>query len=124
MVTAFEYPILGVREVHDGDTYRLDIDVGFEHSAWPWLRLNGYYCPELDEKNGTEAKVYATSEMQEALIYGPGIWVRTFKRVGYEDMRKTFARYVADVYLGRFLDRSGDHLGDRLVAAGLASKQK
>jgi hypothetical protein len=37
----YEYPVLGVREIHDGDTFRLDLDMGFEHSAWPWLRLKG-----------------------------------------------------------------------------------
>ena len=117
----YEYPVLGIREVHDGDTYRLDLDVGFEHSAWPWLRLKDFSAPELKQKGGTDSKVYAQSELTEALLT-TGIWVRTFKRKGYEDMSKSFARYLAEVYLGDFEARSGDLLGERLVAAGLAQR--
>lgn len=119
----FEYPVLGVREVHDGDTYRLDLDVGFEHAAYPWLRLKDYSCPELKQPKGVDAKVFAEYELKDALRTR-GIWVRTFKRVGYEDMSKSFARYLAEIYLGPILsppDKT-DLLGELLVAAGLADR--
>ena len=116
----YEYPVLGIREVHDGDTFRLDLDVGFEHTSWPWLRLKGYSCPELSAPKGFDAKAFVAAELLDGLR-SSGVWVRTFKRPGYEDMSKTFARYLADVYFGPIGDTT-DPLGGRLVAAGLASK--
>lgn len=118
----FDCPVLGVREIRDGDTFRLDLDVGFEHSAWPWLRLRGYSCPELSEPGGLAARDFARATLTGA---GARVWVRTFKRPGYEDMRKSFARYLADVWLGDYTTRHADpgvRLGELLVGAGLAAR--
>lgn len=101
---AREYPVLGVHELHDGDTYRLMIDVGFEEASFPWLRLKGWNAPELSQPGGTDALNAAENLLRDA-AGGPGLWVRTFKRPGYEDMKKSFARYIADIYVGDFAVR-------------------
>ena len=119
-MTGRDYPVLDVREVRDGDTYRLMIDVGFEHAAFPWLRLKGWSCPEPSEPGGPEATAAAGALLTDAALSGH-LWVRTFKRPGYEDMRKSFARYLAEVYVGDFADRSGVPVGVLLEAAGHAT---
>jgi endonuclease YncB( thermonuclease family) len=104
------YPVLSVLEVHDGDTFRLMVDCGFEHAAFPWLRLRGYSCPELSQPRGREARD-ATAE----LLAGGVERIATLKRPGFEDAEKSFARYVADVWLS-----SGVLLGEVLVHRELA----
>lgn len=117
LLVAREYPVLDVHELHDGDTWRLIIDTGFEHAAFPWLRLKGWSAPELDEPGGPEALVAAESVLHDALP--GGLWVRTYKRTGYEDMKKSFARYLAEVYLGKFETRDlSVDLGSLLEASG------
>jgi endonuclease YncB( thermonuclease family) len=121
---SFDFPVLGVREVHDGDTWRLDLDVGFEHTAFPWLRLKDYSCPELSDPGGKEAREYSRTLLVGA-VEAEAIWVRTFKRKGYEDQKKSFARYLAEVYIGSFSSRESDPpnpLGEIMVNAGYARR--
>lgn len=87
------YPVLGVKEVHDGDTVRLLIDVGFEACHFPWLRVRDLYCPELGKPGGQEAKEAAVELLEGA----DQLWVTTFKRPGWTDMEKSFARYIAEI---------------------------
>lgn len=100
-----------VLEVHDGDTYKLRIDLGFGVNATEWIRLLGVNAPELNTQAGKDAKAYA------ALILlaepRPSVTVRTEKtRLGV-DVR-SFVRYVADVWVNGIL------LADTLIAAGHA----
>lgn len=106
------YPVLSVVEVHDGDTYRLLLDTGFEQAAWPWLRLRGASCPELSDLNGIAARDAAAELLADAAA------VTTYKRPGWEDMEKSFARYLADVHL-----HDGRQLADLLVEANLAVRK-
>lgn len=106
------YPVLSVVEIHDGDTYRLLLDTGFEQAAWPWLRLRGASCPELSDVNGWAARDVAAELLADAAT------VTTYKRPGYEDMEKSFARYLADVRL-----RDGRDLADLLVTANMAVRK-
>ena len=107
------YPVLAVVEVHDGDTYRLLLDVGFEQASWPWLRLRGASCPELSDTNGLAAKNAAEELLRDGVAA-----VTTYKRPGYSDMEKSFARYLADVHLG-----NGRQLADVLIEANLAVRK-
>ena len=109
------YPVLQILDIRDGDTYRFLLDVGFETAHFPWLRLKDYSCPELSVAGGADAMIAASNLLFEHL---PTLWVTTFKPVGYADNRKSFARYIADV----FLDSHGAKLGDRLVQAGHATR--
>lgn len=121
---SFDFPVLGVREVHDGDTWRLDLDVGFEHTAFPWLRLKDYSCPELSDPGGEDAKKFVATFLMDTVLHN-GMWVRTYKRKGYEDLKKSFARYLAEVYVGNFASRGSDKpdpVGEYLVSAGHAKR--
>jgi endonuclease YncB( thermonuclease family) len=104
------YLVLDVIEVHDGDTFRLLLDLGFEQAAFPWLRLKDYSCPELGDDRGLMAR-QATIALMPFVTH-----VVTFKRAGLEDTAKSFARYLAEAWLGDRL------LGDRLVDLGHAVK--
>lgn len=121
LALAREYPVLSLQEVHDGDTWRLMLDVGFEHAAFPWLRMKDWSCPELNEQGGDAARSAAEVLLSDAADSGL-LWVRTFKRPGYEDMRKSFARYLAEVYVGSFERREGQAVGELLAAAGHATR--
>lgn len=115
------FDVLRVLEVHDGDTIRLLLDTGFEHAAMPWLRLKGFSCPELSQPDGGNARDATTMLLREHLNT---VWVVTFKippdalaklEERYGDSKRSFARYVADIWLA-----AGRRLGDELVALGLA----
>ena len=90
----------------DGDTYILDVDLGFRVYAALTIRLHGYSCPELREPNGPEAMLFA----QAALMVSDSIVVESYRD------QQSFARWVADVYV------DGEHLGEQLWNAGLATK--
>lgn len=107
------YPVLGIITVHDGDTYRLLLDQGFEDAKFPWLRLKGYSCPENHEEGGPAARKAAVDILHH---YAATLWVTTFKLPGFVDTRKTLTRYLADV----FLDEKGTKLGEVLLAEGHA----
>lgn len=42
--------------VHDGDTCRLDVDLGFRVHADAWIRLAGINTPELHHEGGRAAR--------------------------------------------------------------------
>jgi endonuclease YncB( thermonuclease family) len=115
------FDVLDVLEVHDGDTYKLLLDTGFEVAAYPWLRLKDFSCPELKDEGGPEAQKAAQRLLGSFL---ETVWVVTYKippsliakqQKKYGDSKRTFARYIASVYLG-----SGISLGEELVKLGLA----
>lgn len=116
-----EWDVLDILEVHDGDTYRLLLDTGFEHSAFPWLRLKDYSCPELDKPGGHEAQDAAATLLMD---HRAMLWVVTYRipltlvakmAKKYGDSKRSFARYVADVYLD-----DNQLLGGELVQQGHA----
>jgi len=100
-----------VREVVDGDTYVLDIDLGFKVAAAIPVRLHGFNCPELSTEEGQAAATFARG----LLPIGGAVIVQTYKgpRSGKDVM--SFARYVADVWLS-----DGRSLGGVLQDAGMA----
>lgn len=108
MIEGRTYPVLGVKEIHDGDTCRLLIDVGFETCHFPWLRIRDLYCPELTQLGGASAYTAAA----DILYFANEIEVTTFKRPGWEDMRKSFARYLADITV------DGHSFADMMVELG------
>jgi endonuclease YncB( thermonuclease family) len=55
-MTTRTYPFARVINVHDGDTIRLDVDLGFSTHAYVWIRLQDVGAPELKEAGGPEAK--------------------------------------------------------------------
>lgn len=92
--------------VIDGDTYVLDIDLGFNVSTRQHIRLKGAYCPELHDAAGPAARDCAAS-----LLTGAALTVITER-----DPVRSFERYVATVILP-----DGRNLADALVTSGHAT---
>ncbi len=119
--TRRSFDVLRVLEVHDGDSFRLLLDTGFEVAAYPWLRLRNYSCPELRDPGGPEARAATDALLRSSLAT---CWAITYKippdllakqAERYGDSKRTFARYVADIWL-----RDELLLGEELVRLGHA----
>lgn len=112
MIPAYVYRAVCHRVI-DGDTYELDIDLGFKvHVVIP-VRLRGWNCPELRTPDGDRARAFAVGLLFEGMdtdspVPVPLI-VESFKG------RRTFERWVCDVWLP-----DGSQLGVALQNAGLA----
>lgn len=102
MSTPRTYPVARVIEVHDADTLKLNVDLGFSTHAYAWIRLKGVRAPEL----GTDAgKVARDDTMGWLKDYAPDgyVQVTTFQTSGaFEEIReqRTFIRYVGVIAVG------------------------
>lgn len=103
---AYRYRASLIRIV-DGDTYVLDVDLGFSVHHFATIRLRGYSCPERHTVDGKAAAAHAAFVLQ-----GRPLIVETYKDA------QTFARWLADVYVGG--SYLGVHLGLILQHAGYA----
>jgi endonuclease YncB( thermonuclease family) len=56
MATGWIWPVARVVEVHDGDTLKLAVSLGFDVWAHPWVRLANVRAPELTEPDGPAAR--------------------------------------------------------------------
>jgi micrococcal nuclease len=81
-----------VIKVLDGDTVRLNIDLGFSCFHVLDLRLEGFSAPELDEPDGMKCK-----GQLERLLSDPTVMVHTVKTQNGTDKR-SFARYIGTIY--------------------------
>ena len=97
----------------DGDTYEVEVDLGFHIKTKMKIRLRGVNTPELkgnDKLNGLKAKNFVT----EIFFTGPGSKLDAIIRTHKTDK---YGRYVADVQL-----LSGSDLATLLLNEGLAVK--
>jgi endonuclease YncB( thermonuclease family) len=103
--------VLEIREVHDGDTFRLLIDQGLGDARELWVRLHGIDTPELrkEEPIATQAREAALHLLTSA----ENIIIQTFKTSRQTDVT-SFIRYVADVWI------DGQSLADMLRSLGYA----
>ncbi len=101
MDACYRYRAALVRVI-DGDTYVLEVDLGFRVSTTLEVRLRGVDTPELPTQEGASARAFALS----ALSGAQKIVIESVKD------KRSFARWVADVYV------DGEHLGGLLRAAG------
>lgn len=93
------YPIARVVEVHDGDTLKLDVDLGFSTHTYVWVRLKGVRAPELDSAIGPQARQELLSWLRAGAPDGL-VMVDTFQTAGsVKEIReqRTFIRYVGVV---------------------------
>lgn len=80
-----------VVDVHDGDTIRVNVDLGMGVTMTRQVvRLRGVSAPELREARGKEAGDYLRK-----LVYAQWILVRTHK-----DGREKYGRWLGDVFIG------------------------
>lgn len=102
-----------VSEIIDGDTFKAVIDLGFDIVTEQKLRLRGLDAPEIESKEGKEAKEFLASVIASGAkpAYRTGrqspVLIRTVKSDKYD-------RYLADVFVK---DR---YVNQELVAQGLA----
>jgi len=73
--------------VIDGDTFVLNVDLGFRINTHFKFRLLGVDAPELDTEEGKRAKTFAIDELSPRPLL-----VRTYKE------RRSFDRWVAEVF--------------------------
>ena len=108
-------------EVHDGDTIRVMLDLGFGSFQREWIRFNDLYAPELSEPGGHEAKM---AMVDIVFPKGKPVWlqVKTFKTKNDEDLR-SFIRYVAEVWRVE-PDGSLMHIADRMRHDGHDTRAK
>jgi hypothetical protein len=99
-----------LEQEHDGDTFRVLTDGGFDSAARPWLRLYDASAPELlmmlppaAESGGTETTEYVNRWLAEAQAADPDL--RWYLSVGAvlttttePNERTTFRRYLAGVW--------------------------
>jgi len=86
--------VLEVKEVHDGDTYRLLIDQGMGDAREAWIRLQGLDTWELSQPEGPAARDIAETLLKNARE----VLIQTFKTRRNQDVT-SFIRYVADVWV-------------------------
>lgn len=101
----YEY-IAVVRSVHDGDTFRADVDLGF--GVWisnQPFRLMGIQAPELGNVKGRDAR----DALRRLIPVGGEVRIKTQK-----DTREKYGRWLAVV-----TGVDGD-IGDALIASGHA----
>lgn len=96
--------------VHDGDTFCLDVDLGFDiHHVALDVRLAGFDCPELARPDGLgeKARDFVVAWFG---ANGPTVTVHTMK-----DRTEKYGRYLAIV-----IGAGGSDLAHDLVQADLA----
>lgn len=101
----YEYEAV-ITSVHDGDTFRADVDCGF--GIWrknEVFRLEGINAPELGSTGGRAARDFA----RELMPVGSRVTIRTRK-----DAREKYGRYLATVQCAE-----GD-VAESLIASGHA----
>jgi len=91
-----EYPVAQILDVHDGDTWRVWIDLGMD-GTWKkaWIRLRGVRAQELGKPGGPEQQVIAADVVK---AHAPDGWVKvtTFWTPGtLREIKEimTFVRY-------------------------------
>lgn len=90
MTPRYDFLVLGIRKVVDGDTCDLVIDVGFRTVLVQRIRLAVVDTPERGQPGYHEATDFARHWLHECLAAGV-VRVRTYKE-------ESFGRWVADVY--------------------------
>lgn len=100
-----------VRSITDGDTIRVDIDLGF--NQWTInasVRLAGLDAPEIhgiERPEGLKSKEWLKLQLPE----NTRIFIQTMK-----DSREKYGRYLATIYLV-----DGTNLNEKILSEGYAS---
>lgn len=88
-----------VLDIHDGDTVRLLVDLGFSVHLKIDLRLAGYNAPELNTPAGVRARELLVAKLDKC----PFVLVQVMKTGSGQDAR-SFARYVGVIHNPDALD--------------------
>jgi micrococcal nuclease len=96
------------RSNYDGDTVRLDIDLGF--GVWlhnQSVRLLGIDCPELHGTDSAAGKLAQQATAAMLTAAGQEIVVQT-----YRDTHDKYGRWLADIYFGVTVEAALGELGE------------
>jgi|GEM_PF-5580137 len=94
-----EYPVAEIIDIHDGDTIRMCVDVGFDAILRKWIRFRDVRAPELREAGGVEAKqelvMMLNQHAPDGFVTLTTFWTPgSYKEINEE---KTFIRYIGDI---------------------------
>lgn len=95
--------------VIDGDTYELDIDLGFHAHINVHVRLRGVDTPELNTTEGKQAKYFVESLMLDSQGDAVPLLVQTYKD------HQSFNRWIADVWVA--VEGQWKPLADEIIQA-------
>lgn len=98
-----------ILKVIDGDTLKVEFDLGFHIKFSETVRLFGINAPELhgiDKDNGIKSKL----RVEQLLPVGTMVEIETIK-----DEKEKYGRYLAKIHLA-----DGTILNERLINEGLA----
>lgn len=101
-----------VVHVVDGDTLRLEVDLGLETTRLITVRLSGINCPEKNTPEGVVAMGFTAQWVREQASPEGYLLIHTVK-----DKREKYGRYLADVWGSFDVEKS---LNARLVDTGNA----
>lgn len=89
--------------VHDGDTIKLLIDLGFDARVEKWIRLAGVHAPELNQPGGQETRAFTLGWLTSRCNAARGLkWplriVTEITHTTEPTEIQSFARYIGMVY--------------------------
>ena len=97
-----------IYKVLDGDTIMAVVDLGFGITTTQTLRLRGIDCPEIQTRDGMEAKEFVETSLKGADY----LTIKTVKSDKYD-------RYLTDVFVEQ-KNGSNLYLNNELIEKGLA----
>lgn len=107
MEPAYRYRVEEVLDVHDGDTFRARIDLGFRTYTVISIRVRGVNTPEMHDKDpALKLAARAAQRFSEETLKGNPVVIESHKDV------QSFSRWVCDVWAG---DRK---LDEAIIEAG------
>jgi len=83
--------------VIDGDTLRLEVDLGFHVHTQQDIRLLGVSAPELNQPGGQEATEFVKRWMLITDLRWPMLVTTTLNRNLEPDEKRTFTRYLGTI---------------------------
>lgn len=102
-----------VERVLDGDTLKLEFQLGFGNRMRETIRLNGIDCPEIDTPKGRAAKKFVEAELAGSEF----ITVKSIRT-----RKEKWGRYLGDVFYARNAKGPLIYLNQLLLEKGLAVK--
>jgi len=112
-----------VIEIHDGDTIKVEIDLGFQMKFTDKIRFYGLNAPELKIRNENKKLVenplgtQTLNIVKDFIKPGDTIVIETVK-----DKKEKFGRYLANIYVTKGSEQI--FLNDHLLNNGFAVPMK
>ena len=112
----YEYKLIKIHRVYDGDTIIVDLDVGFGIYTKQKLRLSNINAPELRGATLKEARVsrdFLKTSLENALNSKKSIIIKTKK-----DRKGKYGRYLAEIFIDNI------SINEEMITLGYAVRYK